>query len=94
MRDLNHGLDQIPPEEVGSGITRDMERQWRVLQGLQVGRFFFFREGGSHPRSRPPPAEAAGVERVPWPLGLSPLQGLGEAAKRTKGIRHVLGRLA
>ncbi|KIZ05113.1 hypothetical protein MNEG_2849 [Monoraphidium neglectum] len=36
MRDLNHGLDQIPPEEVGSGITRDMERQWRVLQGLQA----------------------------------------------------------
>lgn len=29
-------LYQIPPEELGSGITREMERRWRVLQGLQV----------------------------------------------------------
>lgn len=36
MRDLEHGLDQIPPEDVGSGITREMERRWRVLQGLQA----------------------------------------------------------
>lgn len=35
MRDFFYGLSQIPPEEVGSGITREMERRWRVLQGLQ-----------------------------------------------------------
>ncbi|KAI8470594.1 MAG: NAD malic enzyme [Monoraphidium minutum] len=35
MRDFFYGLNQIPPEEVGSGITREMERRWRVLQGLQ-----------------------------------------------------------
>lgn len=38
MRDFFYGLNQIPPEEVGSGITREMERRWRVLQGLQVMR--------------------------------------------------------
>jgi len=37
MRDFLYGLDQIPPEQLGSGITREMERRWRVLQGLQVG---------------------------------------------------------
>ncbi|GBF98314.1 malic enzyme [Raphidocelis subcapitata] len=35
MKDFYYGLDQIPPEEIGSGITREMERRWRMLQGLQ-----------------------------------------------------------
>ncbi|KIY95784.1 hypothetical protein MNEG_12178 [Monoraphidium neglectum] len=35
MRDFYYGLNQIPPEDIGSGITREMERRWRVLSGLQ-----------------------------------------------------------
>jgi hypothetical protein len=38
MRDFLYGLNQIPPEQIGSGITREMERRWHMLQGLQVGR--------------------------------------------------------
>lgn len=35
MRDFFYGIYQIPPEEVGSGITREMERRWRVLRRLK-----------------------------------------------------------
>ena len=30
-----YGLNQIPPEAVGSGITREMERRWHVLRRLK-----------------------------------------------------------
>jgi hypothetical protein len=60
MRDFYYGLDQIPPEEIGSGITREMERRWRMLQGLQVGGG----GGRSTKRRRRQPAAGGGGERT------------------------------
>ena len=37
MSDYRHGVHMIAPEDVKTGgVTSDMVRQWKLLQGLQV----------------------------------------------------------